>query len=388
MKIIALVVITLLAVTTAGPPAPPAPAPAAAPGVAAPAAAGVAAPAPAGVAAPAPAGVAAPAPAGVAAPAPVVAVAPAPAPVGAPGVATGLATNLNPNNVPAQPSVGLAGAPAKAGQATPTPFPAGSPGATQQKGVKFCKFCCVNAQKGTWTPGPGRKSGCANRAGSGAVYRGCCDRLGDCCPVSIGLPSNLYQCCDSSKKEVCGGTIYQPTCKIDYTIPEPKPVAQNSATASPVGAPAGSGPAAPATSPAPAPAPAAAFNSDCKSNRQDFVTAQKLPGTCFRRCAIRGNGCGRTIPNYYSNSYNNYPTYAPNNYYYNGLRQFNTMAYGLSYGLNNRLPSAVPSFTNFQPYRPQQIATPSTCDQESCSCDNDCESRGDCCFDYCSFCIV
>jgi len=357
--------------------------------VAAPVAAGVAAPVAAGVAAAGAAPGAAPVAAPVAAPG----AAPGAAPVGAPGAATGLATNLNPNNVPAQPSVGLAGAPGKAVQATPTPFPAGSPGATQQKGVEFCKFCCVNAQKGTWTPGPGRKSGCADRAGSGAVYKGCCNRLGDCCPVSIGLPSNLYQCCDSSKKEVCGGTIFQPTCKIDYTIPEPKSVAKNSATPSPVGVPTGSGPAAPATSPSPA--PAAAFNSDCK-NSENTLTRSKLVGTCFRRCAVRGNGCREVSnnPSYY-NAYNPsyYNTYNPY-YSYNsnglGLRQFSNMAYGLSYGLNNRLPSAVPSFFNYQPYPLQrQIATPSTkCDEQSCSCDSGCESRGDCCFDYCAFCVV
>lgn len=237
-----------------------------------------------------------------------------------------------------------------------------------------------------------KKSGCADRAGSGAVYSGCCDRLGDCCPVSIGLPANLYQCCDSSKKEVCGGSMFQPTCTIDFTIPDPIKVEASKATPSP------SGVKAPVAAPAKAAAPS--VTSKCATAKVAEVTKEKKTGSCFRRCTFRGNNCDKPVATpYYPQPYTfNNGFYGMNNGfsypYYSGLRQWGNYAYGLSYGLNNALPSALPAFNAFNTLTAPAtttttVAAPaSNCDSAACSCDRKCEERGDCCFDYCAFCVA
>jgi hypothetical protein len=123
-----------------------------------------------------------------------------------------------------------------------------------------------------------------------------------------------------------------------------------------------------------------------------------VSGTCYRRCGLQG--CQRRTvsqPTYLSRPATNIVS-SPFNYY-SGLRQYNlgnTLGYGLSYGLNRQLPSAIPAFTQrVQPtiyatqYAQPSYAQPSLgcSSQEACSCDNGCETRGDCCFDYCSFCV-
>jgi hypothetical protein len=148
-----------------------------------------------------------------------------------------------------------------------------------------------------------------------------------------------------------------------------------------VGSTIAAGVAPPAGSPAPVAAPG--FTSKCASAiTVASATAQGTPGTCFRRCDQ--TGCIPATPSNFS-PYAYYPQFG-NGFLrqFNQFNQFNNIGYGMSYGLGQaRLPSINPYFNAPR----AQVTAPVACTaQQLCSCDVGCEGRGDCCFDYCSFC--
>jgi hypothetical protein len=209
-------------------------------------------------------------------------------------------------------------------------------------------------------------------------FVGCCNEIGHCCPGILGFPSKKYLCCDTAKRETCKNS-YEPVCYI----------AQRKETASQL---------------------------YCTSIRQNG-----RPGTCWRRCGLTAQGCAAPVvqaPVFAAAPmYNPAPTYAATSFastglYGNGfLRQFTTSPLSsLSYGLNfpqvSQTPylatsvraapfpysQAVPLYSRPAPIlysAPAYIAPAPVCDQSTaCSCDDACVVRGDCCFDYCAFCVT
>jgi hypothetical protein len=194
----------------------------------------------------------------------------------------------------------------------------------------------------------------------------------------------LYLCCNTGAKEVCK-TSYEPQCY----IPAPKQSA-----------------------------------SDLNCSKDG---ASDPSGTCWRRCGLRGKACSKAAApviaapvrlaasayTYSAPAYNFAPAQplygssysAP--LYSNLLRQYSTFSpyagfNSLSYGLNYPSPlpalnrAVAPQYTYSQPTYTAPVAAVAApapapapaCDEATnCSCDDACTLRGDCCFDFCAFCV-
>lgn len=282
-------------------------------------------------------------------------------------------------------------------------------------------------------------------------FVGCCNQIGDCCPAILGFPSANYLCCDSSKKESCKNSYepqcyiaIKAQSASQLYCSQSRPAAASGTCWRRCGLGKQTGCASPqpvvATAATIGFATAAPFYSTAASvystTTPVLSTAAPKAAVVAPKAAVAApKAAVATLPSTYSTA----PPQAvltSSNFF--GGRQFTTGSplSSLSYGLNYPQVSQIPAQVSQNQFvAPQQVAAratvpvaqqvysaaapvaqkvyataapvaqqnaitrqqfqyysapvaPAVCDPaQACSCDDACTLRGDCCFDYCAFCV-